>query len=806
MLDQLTTYQKLLLLVKLKGGGGGGTLKTLTGNLPLTVSDALNHAIASLTRYGKCEQRNLPQGYTELTYLQSNGSQLLQLDITRQSGKAYAMQADLEASVFGSTSSGLFTLGSDYAGYCVVSRKWNTTNMVMMSGSVESSGLVYTGRATYTVSVAADGLTCTLSDGTNTASYTRTSANYSNKPVLFGLDTNYKGTCKIYSAKLWEDDVLKFDLVPCMNADGVCGMFNRVDGSFIVPIVGALAAGDVVTPSPEHPVDIVTNNGPMKVRRQSGSPLLYQAVEWLKPSDAIPITGFKTKSTQEIECVFYRESSASSYLYWSDTASSGTTNTTAYLTTSVGNWRWDGKTYSIGVSSGIKITSIQNKDGVWLNGTKYGYYTDAGEFVSTNDLSLASYTNTSIRIYSLTIREGETVTLDLVPKQRITDGVYGFYDKVSGNFYTNDEATFEAGPVVDDPVEIYTDGEDEVLTVSGAQMLDPATSNIIIGETVPADGSFVVGLNNWRTDYIPIVGGKTYAFWGRKKEGNTISAYNRINWYTADKVNIAPRPSYTINTVTIATAPSNAAYAILSCAPINSSNPITRDTFDEYNWMFAEAAQEIPYEPYVTPQTVTDIPMLLGVGDAKDEVELINGIKTGKVGIKVLDGTEEDLAFNTQYNVAYFYIQDKKVGVTDFTPLLCTHLRNNSVAFSDMGYGEIASTKRDNGINMRVSSAITSLALLKQWLASEYANGTPVIVLYPLATETTEQTDPHSLVTHKGTNIVDSTANVEPVEAEIEYYGTEVPMLGMMMPAPSAPEEPAEEPSDEPQEPNTEGA
>lgn len=320
------------------------------------------------------------------------------------------------------------------------------------------------------------------------------------------------------------------------------------------------------------------------------------------------------------------------------------------------------------------------------------------------------------------------------------------------------------------PYEPYTEipYTPEVLTVRGTNLLDPATSNIIIGETVPADGSFVVGVNNWRTDYIPIVGGKTYAFWGRKKEGNTISAYNRINWYTADKVNIAPRPSYTINTVTIATAPSNAAYAILSCAPINSSNPITRDAFDKYNWMFAEASTEIPFEPYVTPQTVT-VPMLLSVGGYKDTAELINGIKTGKVGIKVFDGTEDFTASSSGAMITT--IPDVAIGAENNPMNTRFDLETSatSIAVGTQRFGSNGTKIYSTNYYMK-HPTITTAPDFKVWLASLFAAGNPAIMVYPRATETTEQTTPHNLVTHKGTNVVDSVANVEPVEVEIQYY------------------------------------
>ena len=55
------------------------------------------------------------------------------------------------------------------------------------------------------------------------------------------------------------------------------------------------------------------------------------------------------------------------------------------------------------------------------------------------------------------------------------------------------------------------------------------------------------------------------------------------------------------------------------------------------------------------------------------------------------------------------------------------------------------------------------------WLAEQYAAGTPVIVLYPLAEETTEQTTAHALHTTHGENIVDAVAEVSPIALEIDY-------------------------------------
>lgn len=416
----------------------------------------------------------------------------------------------------------------------------------------------------------------------------------------------------------------------------------------------------------------------------------------------------------------------------------------------------------------------------------------------------------------------------------------------------------------------------EVLTVSGANLLDPSTSSITIGQYYNANGTLVNGVNNWRTGLIPITGGKTYAFWGRAKADNTISAYNRINWFTANKTHISPRPSYTLDTVTVGTAPSNAAFATLSCSPFDSDDAITREQFDLYNWMFAEASEEIPYQPYVTPQTVgwknlfdassyteinayvnantgvltngspgsmtqycavipckpntqynitgqgtsawgaftsdsigttataftkggnlttgandryliglvrangdsidyrntlvvretvTDIPMLLGVGDYKDEIELVVGPLTHKVGVYVITGDESGWGASSTAG-----IYTLAVGFGKGLVAICTHFRNvpNTTSAANMGDGTFKGHSTNNIVYFKDSSAET-LDAFKAKARAAYASGNPWIIVYALSTETTEQTTPQHLVTHKGTNVVEAQANVEPIALEAVY-------------------------------------
>lgn len=186
-------------------------------------------------------------------------------------------------------------------------------------------------------------------------------------------------------------------------------------------------------------------------------------------------------------------------------------------------------------------------------------------------------------------------------------------------------------------------------------------------------------------------------------------------------------------------------------------------------------------------QTVTDIPMLLSVGDYADEAEIISGLLTHRVGIKVLDGTEE-IWGTTSQTPGYTTILTNCYTVA--IPLgnapiykrrvYCTHLnssdalpaadkRQGYALLGNGGAGTPAPLLNKYAIGLGLTARFPTIAGLKQWLAEQYAAGTPVIVIYPLAEETTEQTAPQPLTTTKGTNTVTVTSNIDLVTLEVEY-------------------------------------
>ena len=162
-------------------------------------------------------------------------------------------------------------------------------------------------------------------------------------------------------------------------------------------------------------------------------------------------------------------------------------------------------------------------------------------------------------------------------------------------------------------------------------------------------------------------------------------------------------------------------------------------------------------------------PDLFAVGDYADEVELISGAVTRKCRVVVFDGAENNWSadFNTASGtIARFYMNGFGVGASGRTRVLCTHFK----------YG----TNNADGVCFIAASGHIFFERLiadgfdtkEKWLAylaAQYAAGTPVIVIYPLAEETTESVTPQALHTNAGDNTIIVTAEVAGIPLSATY-------------------------------------
>lgn len=158
--------------------------------------------------------------------------------------------------------------------------------------------------------------------------------------------------------------------------------------------------------------------------------------------------------------------------------------------------------------------------------------------------------------------------------------------------------------------------------------------------------------------------------------------------------------------------------------------------------------------------------MLLGMASIRDEQEILTGVRIKRIGIKVLDGTEDwsehTIPLGTWYEAD---ILDNNM----YSHLLCTHFVNRPVAINN---NSIYKGAGESVLKIRYDDA-GSLTNFKQWLATQYANGTPVILTYALETPTTDTTSPQVLEVKAGSNSITITdASLSDLLLEAKYKKT----------------------------------
>lgn len=159
-------------------------------------------------------------------------------------------------------------------------------------------------------------------------------------------------------------------------------------------------------------------------------------------------------------------------------------------------------------------------------------------------------------------------------------------------------------------------------------------------------------------------------------------------------------------------------------------------------WMqveFGDVATE--FQPAIEPSKASAT-TLLGVGDFADVQDVVGGVITRKVGYKVLNGYEAVSTSNKAFTIS---ITDK---VRSKETLLCSHFSYSTATSSALANNTIIGFASQN-VGFRNDNC-ADIESFRQFLQMEYAKGTPVIVVYPLANEDVENVSTQYLSNPKG--------------------------------------------------------
>lgn len=434
---------------------------------------------------------------------------------------------------------------------------------------------------------------------------------------------------------------------------------------------------------------------------------------------------------------------------------------------------------------------IINKE-IFIDGVSCG--TSAGTLTAPTEKLRLFCTSAGVSSVSYMGRFTVKGKIDLFPCTRDSDGVVGFYDAISGTFLTNaGTGTLTAGlpaaaikATPDNPVQIISNNG--VLKFA-ANEANYTADNVTLGYWLRNNnGQPESSPANFYTAMMPVKPNTSYVCFGRTKDTNVISGYNRIAWYDAGGVWIR-NSTYTANTPGIDTSPANAVFARFRCNP--NGTEVTQELVDSYNWVFQQGTAEVPYTPYSPTKVYAAGPIetiaikddqdatvstatcedLLSVGTSTDEQEIISGVVTKKVGVMVLDGTE-NWQLATATNLVQFYtsgtqgvIANNVSLVSTIAPYGCTVANRTQYDF-----GCYSGNSGNLCFQMKGSATLTTVSAWTQYLADQYAAGTPVIVIYPLATQTTDTVTPQPMQTAAGDNTAEITqAGMAGLELEVEY-------------------------------------
>lgn len=519
------------------------------------------------------------------------------------------------------------------------------------------------------------------------------------------------------------------------------------------------------TPTPSVPVDIKCNNGTLKCRMASGLPVGYKKLSYIESTGTQYInTGFAIPDlTNEYEVEYKITISGG-------TGQGASSNNWGYMGQNGGLMLTLTGNHGVGAGSeGVpwvadhiyEISHHRGSDAsrsVTVDGTVFQFGNQATAYADREFgiFSLSPFTTTFNRIYGKlyefqAYKNGELV-VSLIPCKRMSDNAIGVYDIVNDTFIGNPgTGAFIAG-ADDDETYIDVVGTPEVLSVEHIGQTDTYTA-------VDGRGTYVTPTTTVSTriyKQLPLSAGRytitvpaayDFVVQYRKPADNTISPQDYGNY-----------GSWTNGSETV-TLDKADTYGYGISLRLHSSPTSNIDTTD--------FAGEIKIEHW-TGQTAS-VGNLLGVGDYKDEQEIISGAVTRSCGIKVLDGTEE---WTTDSYGGYrrMVLQEVLTASGDTLSVICSHYASRSSDARQQPNSIFIAGSGKTVIYVGNTQNITTVDEFNAWLAGQYANGTPVVIVYPLAEPTTEQVTAQHLKARDTATITAVTENISDITLEVEYW------------------------------------
>lgn len=768
--------------IEIVNGEGGDD--TVSGNTSILLEKAVADGLNSVTVSGNLKRSLLPDGYTQYDYISVNGDCYFITDyypsnITEVKTKTFVHKQPTSPLVTRWTGSPTndtfgFYMGNVSGRLTVFYGRYSDTkylNIENVKLNIEHD--IYIG----VNSITFDGTSYSITRDTFT----------STQPIYIGA-FNQTGSSlagmmygRIYPVEFIEGGRTVKHYIPCKNNNGVIGLYEVITGTFI----NSTGSGTAKKGRPTINLDTI--------------PSEYSRLEFLQATgtqyiDSGVVANFANNKIEQTATVQYTTSNTSrelmgtnGYGFWGKNASNKieaalgqVTVTDNALVKNVISWTTnpDGKTLTLNVNSN-QYTSTASS----FVDANYAYYVFALG-IRVDSGAAASFL-CHAKVWDYTMAVDDEVVCYLIPVKRNSDNVLGMYDVVTKTFKTNaGTGTFTAGsnaalPSPTNPIPIVCNNGQLKLGSHGKNLFNkdgsPYLAGAYISSATVSQSTFYTTSNaNYNIYRIEIKPNTTYTF-------GLIKA-NDPKWVVTDGSVILDTGSNSggnAGTYKTITTGATAKYLYLSVA-------VTGNYKCDDILQLEEGAEHTEYETFHyilvadgRTETITDsannsatAEMLLSIGNYTDTQELLTGAVTRKVGVKVLDGTEDWGLYATNngyrsFRVNNFLAAKTRAGV-------CTHLPYYDFSSANMDRECVAIGGNRITFYINLAGEERTVNDFKTWLAQQYAAGTPVTFIYPLATETTETVTGQTLTTITGDNTLTiSQASIEnlPIEANYNMQG-----------------------------------
>lgn len=200
----------------------------------------------------------LPEGYTELEYIESTGSQWIDTQVIP--GQAdFQVKMDVQSTANASAENWFMTMNQATpagvgAAFLQVGTWSSKFALHLTAITVDGADAASTDRKTVTLNVQGSTASLTVDSvyTVNNASFA--TGSYRNYPITFFTDL-----MRGYAFKINVGDALVRDYIPCTNLSGEAGLYDLVNGQFYGNAgTGAFVAGPEITPEPGELLDPYT--------------------------------------------------------------------------------------------------------------------------------------------------------------------------------------------------------------------------------------------------------------------------------------------------------------------------------------------------------------------------------------------------------------------------------------------------------------------------------------------------------------------------------------------------------------------